>query len=175
MQTVLITGATSGIGFCIANQLHDNGFKVFGTSRNPEKNRSTVPFELLELDITSEISVQKCINTLLTITQNVDILINNAGMSICGSVEETKLEEAQLQFDTNFWGTVRMTKAILPVMRKQHFGKIITIGSLAGLIGVPFQSFYSASKHSLEGFFKSLRYEVKTFNINISVVEPGFF
>jgi NAD(P)-dependent dehydrogenase (short-subunit alcohol dehydrogenase family) len=85
------------------------------------------------------------------------------------------MEQAQLQFDTNFWGAVRMTKAILPVMRKQQNGKIITIGSLAGLIGVPFQSYYAASKHSLEGFFKSLRFEVRSFNIKVSIIEPGFF
>ena len=175
MQTVLITGATSGIGLYIANHLHKNGFKVYGTSRKPESHKSSVPFELLELDITSETSILNCVDTLLSTTQVLDVLINNAGMSICGSVEETTIEQAQSQFDTNFWGSVKVTKAVLPIMREHHSGKIITIGSLAGLIGVPFQSYYAASKHSLEGFFKSLRYEVKSFNIKVSIIEPGFF
>jgi short-subunit dehydrogenase len=175
MQTVLITGATSGIGLIIANHLHQNGFKVYGTSRVPEKFRDTLEFELLELDITSEISVQRCIETLLSKTETIDALINNAGIGICGSAEETSIEQAYKQVETNFWGAVKMTRAILPAMRKQRFGKIITIGSLAGLIGVPFQSYYSASKHALEGFFKSLRVEVRPFNIKISLIEPGFF
>ncbi len=89
--------------------------------------------------------------------------------------EETSLEQAYKQVETNFWGAVRMTRAILPIMRQQHHGKIITIGSLAGIIGVPYQSYYSAAKHALEGFYKSLRFEVSPFNIKISMVEPGFF
>ena len=174
-KTVLITGATSGIGLQIANQLHEKGFKVFGTSRTPEKHQQCLPFELFELDVTSEKSIQKCVDTLISKTKTIDVLINNAGIGICGSAEETSVEQAYKQFETNFWGTVKMTKAILPVMRQQHFGQIITIGSLAGLIGVPFQSYYSASKHALEGFFKSLKFEVAPFNIKISVIEPGFF
>ena len=174
-KTVLITGATSGIGLQIANLLHEKGFQVYGTSRTPEKCQQRLPFELFELDVTSEKSIQKCVDTLISKTKTIDVLINNAGIGICGSAEETSVEQAYKQFETNFWGTVKMTKAILPVMRQQHFGKIITIGSLAGLIGVPFQSYYSASKHALEGFFKSLKFEVAPFNIKISVIEPGFF
>ncbi len=175
MQTILITGATSGIGLILASHLHRNGFKVYGTSRSPEKHRQTLPFELLELDITSEASIRKCIDDLLSRTKTIDVLINNAGIAVCGSAEETSVEQAYRQVETNFWGAVKMTRGILPVMRKQRYGKIVTIGSLAGLIGVPYQSYYSASKHALEGFFKSLRVEVRTFNIHISLVEPGFF
>jgi short-subunit dehydrogenase len=175
MKTILITGATSGIGLIMANQLHENGFKVFGTSRFPEKQRHAVSFELLELDITSESSIQNCIESLLSKTNTIDALINNAGIGICGAAEETSIEQAYKQVETNFWGAVKMTRAILPIMRLQHYGKIITIGSLAGLIGVPYQSYYSASKHALEGFYKSFRIEVRSFNIHISIVEPGFF
>jgi len=175
MKTVLITGATSGIGLCIANRLHRDGYKVYGTSRFPEKYRHKVPFELLPLDITSESSIQNCIAELLSKTQTLDVLINNAGIAVCGSAEETSAALADKQFQTNFWGAVNMTKAVLPIMRQQKRGNIITIGSLAGLVGVPFESYYSASKHALEGFFKSLRLEVRSFNIKISVVEPGFF
>jgi len=175
MRTVLITGATSGIGLSIANLLHDNGFKVYGTSRTPGNNQKSFPFEILELDITSDISIQKCIDTLLTKTKTIDALINNAGIGICGSAEETSIEQAYKQVETNFWGAVKMTRVVLPVMRGQKGGNIITIGSLAGLIPVPFQSYYAASKHALEGFFKTLRIEIKSFNIKISIVEPGFF
>jgi len=174
-QTVLVTGATSGIGLLIASTLYDNGYLVFGTSRYPEKNKDKVPFELLPLDVTSEASVKKCVETLLTKTPVLDVLINNAGGFLGGSVEETTIEQAYRQFETNFWGAVKMTKAILPIMRKQHSGKIITTGSLVGLIGVPFSSYYSATKHALEGFFKSLRLEVKKFNISVSVIEPSFY
>jgi short-subunit dehydrogenase len=105
----------------------------------------------------------------------LDVLINNAGSFLGGFVEETTIEQAYDQFETNFWGTVKMTKALLPVFRKQKHGKIITTGSLTGLIGVPYSSYYVATKHALEGFFKSLRLEVQKFNIKVSVIEPGFF
>jgi NAD(P)-dependent dehydrogenase (short-subunit alcohol dehydrogenase family) len=175
METVLITGATSGIGLFIASHLHEKGFKVFGISRTPEKYKNALPFELLELDITSELSIRDCIDSLISKTQTIDVLINNAGIGICGPAEETTTEQAYRQFETNFWGAVKMTRAVLPVMRQQKQGKIITIGSLAGLVGVPCQSYYSASKHALEGFYKSLKFEVTPFNIRISVIEPGFF
>lgn len=175
MKTVLITGATSGIGLTIANKLHQSGVKVFGTSRSPEKYQHQVAFELLVLDITSDESIQSCVATLSAKSAVLDALINNAGITINGSAEETSSALAHKQMETNFWGAVNMTKAILPLMRAQQKGHIITIGSLAGLIGTPFQPYYSASKHALEGFFKSLRLEVKPFNIQVSVIEPGFF
>jgi short-subunit dehydrogenase len=175
MQTILITGASSGIGLFIAKQLHDKGHRVIGTSRTPEKHRNNLPFELAELDITSESSIQNCIDAILTRYQTIDVLINNAGIGICGSAEETSLEQAYRQVETNFWGAVKMTRAVLPSMRSQERGKIITIGSLGGIIGIPYQSYYSAAKHALEGFYKSLRSEVSGFNIKISMVEPGFY
>jgi len=174
-QAVLVTGATSGIGLLIANKLHDNGYRVFGTSRHPEKNRGKVRFELLALDVTSEASVQTCVEVLLTKTPVLDVLINNAGGFLGGSVEETTMEQAYRQFETNFWGAVKMTKAVLPIMRKQRSGKIITTGSLTGLIGIPMSSYYAATKHALEGFFKSLRLEVMNFNIKVSLIEPAFY
>jgi short-subunit dehydrogenase len=175
MKTVLVTGATSGIGRCIADKLHKSGFNVYGTSRFPEKHQHNVGFELLPLDITSRTSIQNCISIFLSKSVIIDVLINNAGIGVCGSAEETSPELAEKQFQTNFWGVVNMTKAVLPLMRKQQHGHIITIGSLAGLIAVPFQSYYSASKHALEGFLKTLRIEVRSFNIKISIIEPGFF
>ncbi|GAB3788399.1 SDR family NAD(P)-dependent oxidoreductase [Spirosoma horti] len=175
MRTVLITGATSGIGLSIASKLHENDFNVFGTSRFPEQHQHKVAFKLLPLDITSEESIKNCIAALSANSLVIDALINNAGNDLNGSAEETSLALARSQFEINFWGTVNMTKAVLPLMRAQKNGQIITIGSLAGLVGIPFQSFYVASKHALEGFFKSLRFEVKPFNIRVSVIEPAFF
>jgi short-subunit dehydrogenase len=174
-KTILITGATSGIGLLIANKLHGNGYRVFGTSRFPDKYRNKVPFELLPLDITSQESISNCVEMLFTQIQVLDVLINNAGAFLGGSVEETTIEQAYSQFEVNFWGAVKMTKFILPIMRRQRGGKIITTGSLIGLIGVPLSSYYAATKHALEGFFKSLRLEVKSFNIKVVVIEPAFF
>ena len=174
-QTVLVTGATSGIGLLIADTLHNNGYLVSGTNRYPEKHKDKVPFELLPLDVTSDVSIQKCVDALFAKTPVLDVLINNAGGFLSGTVEETTMEQAYKQFETNFWGTVKMTKAVLPIMRKQRSGKIITIGSLNGLIGFPLSSYYVATKHALEGFFKSLRLEVKNFNIKVSVIEPSFY
>lgn len=175
METVLITGATSGIGLAIAIELHKNGYKVLGTSRDPEKHTIRFDFEIIQLDITSHQSIENCVSLLAQKHIAIDVLINNAGIVVTGSMEETTIELAEKQFQVNFWGTANMTRAILPQMRKKRTGRIITIGSLAGLIGVPFESYYVASKHAIEGFFKSLRMEVKAFNISVSVIEPGFF
>jgi NAD(P)-dependent dehydrogenase (short-subunit alcohol dehydrogenase family) len=175
MQTILITGATSGIGLVIARHLHESGFNVIGTSRTPETSGAALPFRIVELDITSGTSIRQCISTVIAESKTIDVLINNAGIGVCGSIEETSIEQAYKQVETNFWGAVKMTRAILPELRRQRSGKIITIGSLAGIVGVPFQGYYSASKHALEGFYKSLRIEVRPFNIKVSMVEPGFF
>ena len=174
-RNVLITGASSGIGLLIATELHEAGFNVFGTSRDPSKHQDKVAFRLLPLDVTSDQSILDCVHTLMSEDRTLDVLVNNAGGLLAGSVEETTMEQAYKQFETNFWGSVKMTRAVLPIMRRQRSGKIITISSLVGLIGIPFNSYYSASKHALEGFFKSLRLELKPFNIKVSVIEPGFF
>lgn len=174
MKNVLITGATSGIGLTIAKLLHQEGFKVYGTSRNPNDYTQHFEYELLQLDVTSENSVEECLSLLESKSVSIDILINNAGIGVCGAIEETSDSLAREQVETNFWGAVRLTRMVLPQMREKREGKIIFIGSLAGLIGVPYQGFYAASKHALEGYCKSLCYKVSEFNIAISVVEPGF-
>jgi NAD(P)-dependent dehydrogenase (short-subunit alcohol dehydrogenase family) len=174
-QTVLITGATSGIGLAIASKLHDQGFEVFGTSRFASRQADNFPFELLQMDVTSQDSIDRCINDLFSRIDVLDILIANAGTMLSGNVEETPVNQARRQFDTNFWGAVRVTKAVLPHMRAERTGKIIAISSVVGLFGVPFSSYYSASKHAMEGFFKSLRFELCKFNVHVSVVQPGFF
>lgn len=174
-KTVLITGASSGIGLVIAHKLHQAGFEVFGTSRQPAQHQSQVPFKLLPLDITSQQSIDDLITSFFRETSRLDVLINNAGSLLAGLVEETTLEQGRQQFETNFWGTVQLTQALLPQLRQQRSGQIITISSVAGRVGMPSFGYYSASKHALEGFFKSLRFELQPFNIRVSVVGPAFF
>lgn len=174
-KTVLITGASSGFGLVIANALKNKGYHVIGTSRNPEKYKNLVSFKLVQLDLDSQQSIQSFAQLLLKETQTVDVLINNAGYMLKGIAEETPIETGKKQFETNFWGTAQLTNSILPFFRKQKSGKIITVSSFLGLIGHPNLSFYSASKHALEGYFKSLRFEVNQFNVKVAMVEPQYF
>ena len=173
-KVVLITGASSGFGEVTASLLAQRGYRVFGTGRNPDRNR-TWGYEMLPLDVRSDDSVRACVQELMERTSRLDVLISNAGYELAGAVEETSINEARDQFETNFFGAARMVKAALPVMRKQGGGRILLVSSLAGLISVPFHGFYSASKHALEGYAEALRHEVKGFNISVSLIEPGFF
>lgn len=171
-KTILITGASSGFGLVLAKNLHQQGHHVIGTSRNPEKLQATVPFKVLALDITNENSIKEFTKQLFGTVNQLDVLVNNAGYMLTGLAEETSTDAGELQFETNFWGTVNVTKAILPYFRKQKFGQIITVSSMMGLISLPMMPLYAASKHALEGFFKSLRFEVSQFNIKVSMVQP---
>jgi len=162
-QTVLVTGASSGIGQATAQLLTERGFNVYGTSRKPTG-------KLILLDVRSDDSVRACVERVGTI----DVLVNNAGYSLMGSAEETSLDEAKAQLETNFFGVVRMVKAVLPAMRKARAGKIITIGSLAGITAIPFGAFYTASKFALEGYTEALWHELRPFGIHVSLIEPGF-
>lgn len=172
MKTVLVTGASRGIGLAIATLLARQGCTVFGTSRSPQS--STLDgFTLLPLDVRDQASVDHCVNTVVTQADHIDVLINNAGHSLAGAVEEASAEDARQLFETNFFGIIRMTNAFLPHMRQAGSGHIINISSLAGLIGVPYLGLYAASKHALEGYSESLRYELKPFGIHVSLIEPG--
>lgn len=173
-KVVLITGASSGIGQITGSLLAKNGYTVFGTSRQPDKIDLN-GYKILKLDVNSEDSVNDCIQKIMDHTGRIDILINNAGYELVGALEETLIHEAKSQFETNFFGVARMVKAVLPIMRKQRSGQIINIGSLTGLLALPFCGYYSASKYALEGFTEALRFEVKSFNIKISIVDPSYF
>jgi short-subunit dehydrogenase len=174
-QTILVTGASSGFGLLIANKLHESGYIVIGTSRDPEKYQSKLPFKLLPLDIADDHSIKSFAKKLFSEIKKLDVLINNAGFYLSGLAEETTIEQGKKQLDTNFWGTVKLTNELLPYFRKQRFGKIITVGSIMGLISLPGGAYYAASKHALEGYFRALRFELNEFNIKVSMVEPMGF
>jgi len=171
-RIVLITGASSGIGKACAEYLTNNGYHVFGTSRKVSKSANNT-FELIEMDINDDISVEKGIKYIIKKEGRIDILVNNAGYGISGAIEDTSMTKAKEQFETNFFGIHRICKEILPIMRKQKNGYIINISSIGGIIGLPFQGFYSASKFALEGWTESLRMEVSPFGIKVVLIEPG--
>lgn len=174
-KTVLVTGASSGIGLLVASKLHENGYQVIGTSRDPEKHQAKLPFKLLPLDLDDDHSIASFGKQLFSEIKTLDVLINNAGYLVNGLAEETPIELGKQQFETNFWGTIKLTNQLLPYFRKQNHGKIITLGSLLGLIGLPNTAYYTASKHALEGYFKALRFELNQFNIKVVMVEPISF
>jgi len=177
-HVVLITGASSGIGKAAAEYLMKNGYKVYGTSRKEQadctyEGSSGGFIKMLKLDVCSEESIEKAVNCIMKEEGRINILINCAGFGIAGSVEDTSIDEAYKQFDTNFFGVLRMCRSILPIMRAQKKGLIINVSSIAGLISIPYQSMYSASKFAIEAATEALRCEVKPFGINVSLVEPG--
>ena len=172
-QIVLVTGASSGIGAAVASLFHQRGFVVFGTSRAPIPGASH-EFPILKLDVNSDASVKACVNEVLARAGRIDVLVNNAGFALNGAAEETSIAEAKEQFETNFFGVVRMVKAILPHMREERSGRIITVGSLAGLLAIPYSAFYCGTKFALEGYMEALWFELKPFGITASLIEPGF-
>jgi len=173
-KVVLITGASSGIGKSIAEYLLENGMTVYGTSRNPKSSVASGVI-MLSLDVNDVDSIRKAIKTIIDAEGKLDVLINNAGMGITGSIEDTPTKEMQNVFNTNFFGAIDVMKAVLPQMRKQQSGLIINITSIAGYMGLPFRGIYSATKGALELVTEAVRMEVKNFGIQITNVAPGDF
>jgi NAD(P)-dependent dehydrogenase (short-subunit alcohol dehydrogenase family) len=173
-KVVLVTGASSGVGQSTARLLSEKGLRVFGTSRNPASANIIPTVEMLSLDVRADDSVRACVEAVFNRGGGLDVLINNAGYELAGALEELSLEEARAQFETNFFGVVRMVNAVLPFMRQQKRGHIINVGSLSGLSPIPFLGMYSASKFALEGYTEALRHEVSPFNIHVSMTEAGF-
>jgi NAD(P)-dependent dehydrogenase (short-subunit alcohol dehydrogenase family) len=173
-QVVLITGASSGVGQSTARLLSQRGYTVLGTSRNSASAESSPGVEMLSLDVRADDSVQACVEAVHRRCGRLDVLINNAGYELAGALEELSPQEAADQFETNFFGVVRMVNAVLPSMRRQKRGHIINVGSLSGLSAIPFLGIYSASKFALEGYTEALRHELKPFNIHVSLTEAGF-
>jgi NAD(P)-dependent dehydrogenase (short-subunit alcohol dehydrogenase family) len=173
-KVVLITGGSSGIGKSIGAFLHQKGCIVYGTSRNPEKVSNSA-FPLIALDVRNPDSIQAAVKQIILETGRLDIVINNAGVGITGPLEEIPMEEIKNNFETNFFGPIEVMKAALPQMRAQQSGLIINITSIAGYMGLPYRSIYSASKGALELITEALRMEVKSFGIQITNVAPGDF
>ena len=175
-RIILITGASSGIGKSCAEYLSKKGFIVFGTSRNasfPPKDIGGKYPIMIKMDINDDDSIKNAIEYIIKEFGRIDVLINNAGYGIGGAIEDYTVEKVKEQFETNFFGTFRMCKKVLPLMRKQKNGYIINISSIGGIIGLPYQGIYSASKFAVEGMTEALRMEVRPFGIKIILIEPG--
>ena len=170
----LVTGASSGIGEATANRLAKAGYKVYGTSRRGAQAGQRT-FEMLPLDVTSEESVEAAVKEVLRLDGRIDLLVNNAGFGVApAAAEESSLDQARAIFDTNFFGIIRMTRAVLPHMRRQGSGRIINIGSVLGFLPMPYMALYSATKHAVAGYSESLDHELRTMGIRVSVIEPAY-
>lgn len=173
-RVALVTGASSGIGEATAQQLAAAGYKVYGTSRRGAQagKRS---FEMLPLDVTSDESVEAVVSQVMRRDGRIDVLVNNAGFGVApAGAEESSLDQARSIFETNFFGLIRMTRAVVPHMRTQGSGRIINIGSVLGFLPMPYGALYSATKHAVEGYSESLDHELRTRGIRVSVIEPAY-
>ena len=171
-KVALVTGASSGIGEATAQRLATAGYKVYGTSRRSAQagQRS---FDMLSLDVTSDESVEAAIKDVMRLEGRIDLLVNNAGFGVApAGAEESSLDQARSIFETNFFGMVRMTRAVVPYMRRQGNGRIINIGSVLGFLPMPYGALYAATKHAIEGYSESLDHELRTRGIRVSVIEP---
>jgi NAD(P)-dependent dehydrogenase (short-subunit alcohol dehydrogenase family) len=173
-KIALVTGASSGIGEATAQRLALAGYKVYGTSRRGSSSDQR-SFEMLALDVTSDASVAAVVSEVIRLEGRIDVLVNNAGFSTApAGAEESSIEQAQSIFDTNFFGTVRMTRAVVPHMRRQRSGRIINVSSVLGFLPAPYMALYAASKHAVEGYSESLDHELRTRGIRVSLIEPSY-
>jgi NAD(P)-dependent dehydrogenase (short-subunit alcohol dehydrogenase family) len=171
-KVILITGASSGIGKASAEFLSRRGHTVYGTSRRAQVSESG-PFQMIQMDGNDDESVARGICLILEQEKRLDVVVNNAGIHLAGPIEDATLDEAKSQFETNFFGVLRVCKAALPVMRQQGTGYIINISSIAGRAAAPYQGLYSAAKFAVEGLSEALRVEVHHFGIKVAMIEPG--
>lgn len=170
-KVIVITGASRGIGYATAKYLSTCGYCVYATGRTLQKGSSDIAIEYL--DVTDNVSIQKCIGKIIKKEGRIDVLINNAAYALGGPVEHLSIEEAKSEFDTNFFGVMRMCQEVIPYMRAQGSGHIINISSEQGVYGVPYGTMYSASKAALESFSEGLSIELLPWNIHVSLIEPG--
>jgi NAD(P)-dependent dehydrogenase (short-subunit alcohol dehydrogenase family) len=180
-KVALVTGSSSGIGFETSLLLSKSGFNTYASMRNLGKsrtimeivNRENLPLQVVQLDVNNDESVKDAINKIIEEKGRIDILVNNAGYGLFSPIEELTLDQVKEQFETNFFGVVRLTKAVLPIMRQQNKGTIVNVSSGVGRVGMPLSSAYAATKFALEGLSESIRYELNDFGINIIIIEPG--
>jgi len=175
-KIAIVTGASSGIGAVTAEQLAKAGYRVYDTSRRGVRGQSGKRgFEMLALDVTSDASVADAVNEVLRLEGHIDLLVNNAGFGVApAAAEESSIQQAQAIFDTNFFGIVRMIRAVVPHMRQRGSGRIINISSVLGFVPMPYMALYSATKHAVEGYSESLDQELRTQGIRVSLVEPAY-
>jgi NAD(P)-dependent dehydrogenase (short-subunit alcohol dehydrogenase family) len=181
-QTVLITGATDGLGKAAALLLAERGYRVFAAGRSPEKRaqldararQQKVPLETLEMDVCDDSSVQSAVASVYQKAGAIDVLINNAGFVQVGAVEDLSMEDWRRQFETNFFGVIRVTQAVLPRMRECRKGRILMMSSISGFVTPPTQGAYSASKHAIEALSNALRHELYPFGIHTILIQPGY-
>jgi NAD(P)-dependent dehydrogenase (short-subunit alcohol dehydrogenase family) len=172
-KIALVTGASSGIGLATAARLAKDGFTVYGTSRRGA-DAGKQSFEMLALDVTNDESIEAAVGEVMRRSGRIDVLVNNAGFGVgLAGDEETSIAQTKAIFDTNFFGTVRMTRAVIPHMRRRGAGRVINMGSGLGIFPMPYMAIYSASKHALEGYSESLDHELRTRGIRVVVIEPG--
>jgi NAD(P)-dependent dehydrogenase (short-subunit alcohol dehydrogenase family) len=181
-KSVLITGATDGLGKALALLLTERGYRVFAAGRSPEKlaqldsiaREKNLVLESIALDVCSDASVQSAVQSVLGKTGAIDVLVNNAGVNYTAAVEDLSMEDWRAQFETNVFGVLRVTRAVLPRMRERRSGRILMMSSLSGLMTPPTQGAYSSSKHALEGLSNALRMELYPFGIDVVLIEPGY-
>jgi len=180
-RVAVVTGASSGIGYETSLTLARNGFHTYATMRNLQKSKSIteiantekLSLQVVQLDVTDDGSVKDAINRIVAEKKRIEVLVNNAGYGLFGSLEDMSVEEIKKQFETNFFGVIRVTKQVLPVMREQNSGIIVNVSSVGGRIGLPVLSAYHSTKFALEGLSESILYEVEPFGIRVVIIEPG--
>lgn len=180
-KVAVVTGSSSGMGYETSLALARDGFYTFATFRNPKKaekilqvaKKEKLNIEIVELDVDNEKSISAAIEKILSKKKRIDVLVNNAGWGLFGSVEDVPLKDFRAQFETNFFGIISMIQKVAPVMRKQGTGVIVNISSVAGKIGFPGSPAYISSKFALEGLSESLRYELGQFGVKVIIIEPG--
>ncbi len=180
-KVAVVTGSSSGIGLETSLLLAKNGFRTFATVRNLDKanairnisDKGELPIQVVELDVSSDKSVNAAIDKINDESKRIDVLVNNAGYSLIGALEDLSMDEIKAQFETNLFGTIRVMKAVLPIMRKQKGGTIVNVSSMAGRVGFPLFPVYSGTKFALEGVSESMRLETDPLGIKIVLVEPG--
>jgi NAD(P)-dependent dehydrogenase (short-subunit alcohol dehydrogenase family) len=173
-KVTLVTGVSSGIGREIAQLLAEGGARVYGTVRDPATAEPIKGVQIVRLDVKDDASVQQAIDQISREAGTIQHVVNNAGYSLTGALEETSLEEARHQFETNFFGVLRVTKAALPMMRKRGYGRIVNISSVVGFLPAPHLGIYAATKHALEAYTETLDHEVRNFGVHAVLIEPAF-
>ena len=172
-MVILITGITSGLGRAMAERLNACGHKVYGTYRKESDRIPGVTY--LKADVRDDESVESAVKQVMDNEGHIDVFINNAGMGVAGPLETTPIEDSRMQMDVNFMGMVRFMNRVVPIMRQQRHGHIICVSSIGGLMGLPYQGMYSASKFAIEGYCEALRLEVRQFGTHVTVINPGDF